>query len=417
VAADTYPLIKAFRALRPHAGSAAGVIAPPYDVIDTAEARALAAGRPDSFLRISRPEIEFPDGTDAHSDAVYARGRSNLERLRRQGTLIRDADPSFYVYQMTMGTHVQTGLALTASVRAYELNRVRKHELTKPIKENDRVRNIETLDAQTGPVLSAYRADARIAALLEDAAREAPLFTVQGHHEVTHRLWQVAEGERVQALVAAFEDLDALYIADGHHRSAAAARVAAARRVAQSDAKGDEPHEYFLSVAFPHDELEILDYNRAVSDLNGLSAAALRAAIAERFTVDALPHARKPAKRGDFSMYLDGRWYGLSLDPAARPKDPVAGLDVSVLQQRLIEPLLGVADPRTDARIDFVGGVRGLGELQDRVESGRDAVAFALYPTSMIELMAVADAQLLMPPKSTWFEPKLADGLLSHLLK
>jgi uncharacterized protein (DUF1015 family) len=409
-------LIKPFRALRPQTATAAAVIAPPYDVVDTDEARALAADRPDSFLRISRPEIEFADGTDAHDDAVYARGKRNLDRLRQEGTLIRDAQPSLYAYRMKMGSHEQTGLALTASVRAYEQNRVRKHELTKPVKENDRVRNIEALNAQTGPVLSAFHGNPHIAGLLGRATQGAPLFAVEGPHAVVHSLWQIDDAGRVGEFVAAFEALGVLYIADGHHRSAAAARVAAARRVSPTGDTGNDAHEYFLSVAFPHDELKILDYNRTLCELNGHSAESLRNAIAQSFTIEALPQACKPAKRGEFAMYLDGGWYRLSLDPSARPADPVAGLDVSVLQQKIIEPLLGVADPRNDARIDFVGGIRGLGELQGRVDSGRDAVAFALYPTSMVELIAVADAEMLMPPKSTWFEPKLADGLLSHLL-
>lgn len=406
-------LIQPFKALRPHAGTAADVVAPPYDVVDADEARALAEHRPASFLRISRPEIEFPPDTDAHGDAVYARGRENLERLERNAVLVRDPRPGYYVYRMRMGQHVQTGLALTASVRAYEGNRVRKHELTKPDKENDRVRNIETLNAQTGPVLTAFRGTPRIAALLARATDPRPLLSVLGPNDVEHTLWHVDGPQLVAELGEAFEALEALYIADGHHRSAAAARVAARRRAA---AGPDTSHEYFLSVAFAHDELKILDYNRTLTSLNGHDGASLLAAVGKRFEVEPLAAAEAPRRRGEFLMYVGGRWHRLTLDPTARPDDPVERLDVSVLQIRLIEPLLGVSDPRTDPRIDFVGGIRGLGELQRRVDTGRAAVAFALYPTSMDELMAVADADKLMPPKSTWFEPKLADGLLSHVL-
>jgi len=407
-------LIQAFRALRPGKNTADRVIAPPYDVVSSAEARKLVAGRPDSFLRISRPEIEFPEGTAADSGPVYARGAENLARLEHEHVLQRDQQASFYVYRMRLDEHVQTGLALTASVAAYEQGRVRKHELTKPDKELGRVRNIESLNAQTGPVLCAYRAKAEIAELLGACTDVPPLFSASDANRVEHSIWQVREPATVKALVAAFEKLDALYIADGHHRSAAAARVAAARRA--PDQAADASSEYFLSVAFPHDQLRILDYNRVVKDLNGLGVPALLAEVAQAFELEPMAAGHAPTAKGEFAMYLDGHWYRLVLQASERPRDLVLGLDVSVLQQRLLEPLLGIGDPRTDPRIDFVGGIRGLKELERRVDSGRDAVAFALHPTSMDELMAVADAGQLMPPKSTWFEPKLADGLLSHVL-
>ncbi|HEX7081640.1 MAG TPA: DUF1015 family protein [Gammaproteobacteria bacterium] len=407
-------LVKPFRALRASAEHAAGVVAPPYDVVDTDEARALAAGKPDSFLHVSRPEIDLPPGTDPHDAAVYARGAANLRRLERSGALVRDTEASFYVYRMTADGHVQTGIACVASIRAYEENRVKKHELTRPDKETDRVRHIDALNAQTGPVLCAYRADERLEALLDEAARKSPLLDVEGPNAVRHTVWRVAESAAAERLAAALGALDALYIADGHHRSAAASRVARERR-----AKGggeDASHEYFLTVAFPHDEMRILDYNRAVAGLNGLTPADLLERLERTFAVERLSARAKPERAGTFGMYLDGAWYRLALPDSVLPSDPVARLDVSLLQEHVIGPLLGVDDPRSDPRMMFVGGVRGLAELERLVDGGRAAVAFAMYPTSMEQLMAVADAERLMPPKSTWFEPKLADGLLSHVL-
>jgi uncharacterized protein (DUF1015 family) len=404
-------LVRQFAALRPTAESAAAVVAPPYDVVSTSEARAIAAGRPQSFLHISRPEIDLPDGSSPYSDESYAQGARSLERLIAERVLVRDRAPSYYLYRMVMTGRTQTGVAFVASVRAYEQQRIRRHELTRPDKENDRVRNIATLNAQTGPVLLAYRANAALRDLLAVATNAAPLFSVTGPNDVVHTVWATAPATDA-TLEAEFHALEALYIADGHHRSAAAARVAAQRR-----GSPDASHEFFLAVAFPHDEMCILDYNRVVRDLNGLSPAVLLERIRESFSVEALPAAHSPAQPETFSMYLAGHWYELKVRADLVPRqDPVASLDVSLLQDRLLSPILGIGDPRTDARIDFVGGVRGLTELEHRVQSGRAAVAFALHATRMEQLMAVADAGKLMPPKSTWFEPKLADGLLSHVL-
>lgn len=410
-------LVKPFAALRPRRGYADEVIAPPYDVVSTDEARALAAGRPWSFLHVSRPEIDLPRGTDPHSEAVYRRGAANLERLRRSGVLTREPIPSFYVYRMRMGHHEQTGLACVASVRAYEQNRIRKHELTRPDKENDRVLNIEALNAQTGPVLAAYRADDALRELLREGTRQLPLFEVEGPNSVMHTVWQIGSPPFVARLAAVVNGLGVLYIADGHHRSAAAARVAAARRGQASPGEAEEAsYEYFLTVAFPHNEMRIFDYNRVVADLNGLTTAGLLERLGRTFTVERADAPVEPDRPAAFGMYLDGRWYTLALPPSAIPDDPVASLDVSLLQDLVISPLFGIDDPRTDERIDFVGGVRGLGALERLVDGGRAAAAFALHPTSMEQLMAVADAERLMPPKSTWFEPKLADGLLAHVL-
>lgn len=407
-------LVKPFRALRARPEHAADVVAPPYDVVNTDEARALAEGRPMSFLHVSRPEIDLPPGTDPHSDPVYEQGAANLARLVASGALVRDDTPSFYVYRMTLGQHVQTGVACTASVRAYERNLIRKHELTRPDKENDRVRNIETLNAQTGPVLLAYRSDERLRELLAEASSGAPLFEVEGPQNVLHAVWRVAEPDTVAEIERALDGLGTLYIADGHHRSAAAMRVAQSRR--GGSASADASHEYFLAVAFPHDEMKILDYNRVVSDLNGMTPEEFLERLGEHFQVRPSAGPAQPAAPRTFGMYLAGQWYALALKSGPLPSDPVGRLDVSLLQERVNGPLLGITDPRTDPRIDFVGGVRGLGELERLVDSGRAVVAFALYPTSMEQLMDVADAERLMPPKSTWFEPKLADGLLSHVL-
>jgi uncharacterized protein (DUF1015 family) len=423
-------LVSPFRALRPRPDRAAAVIAPPYDVVSTEEARALAAGRPASFLHISRPEIDLPPGTSPYSDEAYARGAANLARLVETGVLVRDAEPSYYVYRIAMQGRVQTGVAFAASVAAYEAHRIRRHELTRPDKENDRVRNIESLNAQTGPVLLAYRANAELRSLVRDASAGAPLLSATGPNQTLHTIWRVAEPERLAELTEAFDALDALYIADGHHRSAAALRVAQSRR----EAAGRRPmhraaahrpayteasasHDYFLAVAFPHDEMRILDYNRVVRDLNGLKVDVLLARVRESFDVEISAVPVEPARRETFGLFVAGRWYRLAIHGALVPRtDPVASLDVSLLQDRLLAPILGIGDPRTDKRIDFVGGVRGLSELERRVVSGRDAAAFAMRPTRMEQLMAVADADRLMPPKSTWFEPKLADGLLSHVL-
>jgi uncharacterized protein (DUF1015 family) len=408
-------LIRPFAALRPRPDRAQAVIAPPYDVVDTDEARALAADRPESFLHISRPEIDLPADTDPHSDAVYARGASNLRGLIERGTLERETAECYYVYRMVAEDHTQTGIACVASIEAYEANRIHRHELTRPDKENDRVRNVEALDAQTGPVMLTYKANPDVDALLESAAAAPPLLEAVGQHDVAHIVWRIDDESVIESLTDAVDALGDLYIADGHHRSAAAARVAAKRRL--PGARRNASHDYFLSVAFPDDEVQIFDYNRVVADLNGLSRREFVNAVEHAFVVEPAHGRAKPDTAGTFGMYVDGRWYRLKPRSAPEGEDPVARLDISQLQQKLLAPILGIGDPRIDERIAFVGGVRGLESLELRVDSGNAAVAFALYPTSIRDLMAVADAGLLMPPKSTWFEPKLADGLLSHVLE
>ena len=407
--------VRPFAALRPEAEHAMAVVAPPYDVVSTEEARRLTSGQPNSFLHISRPEIGLAPGTDSYSDAVHVRGAANLDRLRALGMVIRDDAPGYYVYRMQMGDHRQTGVALTVSAEAYRANRFRKHELTRPDKETDRVRNMLALKAQTGPVLSAYRARDDLRALIDEVAAQPALFEVTGQHDVLHAVWRIAAPDQVSAVTAAFNGMDALYIADGHHRSAAAASVADELR--GSEASGTKSSDYILTIAFPHDELRILGYNRVVADLNGLGAADFLTRLADIVEVEPASEPVTPVKPATLGMFMGGQWYRLAA-PEGSPPDagPVASLDVSLLHDRILGPILNIGDPRTDPRVDFVGGIRGPEELERRVHDGRAAAAFSLFPTRMEQLMAVADADRLMPPKSTWFEPKLADGLLTHVL-
>ena len=411
------PLIKPFAGLRPAPGRAADVAAPPYDVMSTAEARAMVAGRPWSFLHISRPEVDLPEDTDPYAPVVYAKARENLEAMRLAVVLERDPTPCYYVYRLTMGEHVQTGLVAAASVAAYDQERIKKHEFTRPVKEDDRVRQIDALDAQTGPVFLVYRATSRIDAVLAAVTQGEAAVDIRATGEVRHQIWVVRDADLIRLLSTAFEALQALYVADGHHRSAAASRVAAARQAANPAPTGEEAYNYFLAVIFPHDQMQILDYNRLVTDLHGLDRDEFLRRVAVPFRVEPSPVPVKPAKAAEFGMYLDGAWYRLTLDERRIPwDDPVARLDVSLLQDNLIEPILGIVDPRRDDRINFVGGIRGLEGLARPVDEGRYRVAFSLFPTRMTDLMAVADAGEVMPPKSTWFEPKLADGLVSHVL-
>jgi len=414
-------LIKPFRGLWPIPERAIDVAAPPYDVLNTAEARERAKDQPLSFLHISKPEIDLPDTTDPYAPEVYAKGAENLAKLIADGVLIRDPEPCYYAYRLRMDDHVQTGLVCAGSVADYASNRIRKHELTRPQKEDDRVRQITALNAQTGPVLLTYRASETVKTMLNKATKGTPIYDLVADDGISHTIWLIDNPEQITQLTALFDSMDALYIADGHHRSAAAERVATARNTKRNQTAmapdQENDHNYFLCVAFPHDETQILDYNRVVKDLNGSSINELLAQIRESFTVTPSDSTAKPERPTQFGMYADGRWYRLDIHPTLIPADdPVASLDISLLQNNLLAPLLGIDDPRTDNRIDFIGGVRGLAELERRVDNGEMQIAFALYPTRMEALMAVADANEVMPPKSTWFEPKLADGLVSHLI-
>ena len=406
-------MIRPFTGLRPRTEDAAAVAAPPYDVLSSDEARQRAAGKPYSFLHISKAEIDLPPEVDHYAPEVYAKSAENLKKLIDAGVLFRDKTPCYYAYRLVMGSHTQTGLIAAASVADYDTNRIRKHEFTRPDKEDDRVRQIEALNAQTGPVLLAHADSDEAERLVASATAGTPIADVTADDGIRHTVWLINDADTVSRITAVIDAMPSLYIADGHHRSAAASRVAAARR---GKSKPDSA-EYFLSVIFPARQMRIMDYNRVVRDLNGHSVDDVLKAVGKSCNITPASGQATPKRTGTFGMYLDGRWFNVEFKPEVIPsKDPVRSLDVSVLSEQVLGPILGIADLRRDTRIDFVGGIRGLGELERRVNSGEMAIAFAMYPTQMTQLMSVADAGEVMPPKSTWFEPKLADGLVSHVL-
>lgn len=401
-------LARPFAALRPSAESAARIAAPPYDVINVVEAREIAAKQTETFLRVSRPDLEFDDNTDAYSAAVYARAKKNLASLHQQQLLIRETAPAYYVYRITGPQHVQTGIAFAASVDAYDQGAIKKHELTRPKKETDRVHQIEAVAAHTGPVLLTHRSNSALAAQLEQlCAQQAPLLEadVQGW---THSIWQVGEAATIKRLSELLNQLPAFYIADGHHRSAAASRVAASRKASATNSSAA-----FLAVSFSEEQMRILDYNRVVRDLGDYDTDGFLRALEQHFEISSHDCAVKPAAPQHFGLYVDRQWYQLRISSPINKSDPIESLDVHLLDHRILRPLLGIEDPRTDERIDFIGGSRGTAAIEARVDSGEMRVGFTLHPTPMQALMAVADAGRIMPPKSTWFEPKLADGLLS----
>jgi len=402
-------LIFPFAALRPVPDAAARVAAVPYDVVNTEEARTLAEGNPLSFLHVSRAEIDLPRGTDAYSDAVYARATENFADLRDRAPLVVEETPSLYVYQLHMGAHVQTGVAGCFSIDEYDRNLIKKHEKTRPDKEDDRTRHMIAIGAQTGPVFLTYKASSTIDQLVASVVATPPLFDFVAPDHVRHVVWRAPDAT-TDAMVAGFAAIPSVYIADGHHRAASAART---RRALAERGQGE--HDRVLAVAFPNDQMNVLPYNRTVADLHQLGVGDFLAALRQRFTVtDGGPPT--PDRKGQVAMYLDGRWYTIDLGPAPTAGDPAESLDVSRLQSGLLTPLLGIGDPRTDKRIDFVGGIRGTEGLMHLVDAGRAAVAFSMYPVSVDDLMRIADAGGIMPPKSTWFEPKLRDGLLSHVI-
>jgi uncharacterized protein (DUF1015 family) len=406
-------VIRPFRALRPAAERAESVASVPYDVVNTDEARALADGNPLSFLHVSRPEIDLPPDTDIHSDAVYRKAVENFEKLISTCPLEKEAEPSLYLYRLIMGQHEQIGIVACCAVDEYDNSTIRKHERTRRDKEDDRTRHMLMLRAQTGPVFLTYRRSAEIDEQVSAAISAEPLYDLTASDGVRHTIWRISDTE---SLVKSFESVPLLYIADGHHRAASASRARAELRDQSFGHTGKEDYNYFLTVIFPDSQVQILAYNRTVRDLNGLSQEAFLDEIRTQFTVteNASP---EPERRGHWSMYLDGKWYGLQLSPAATlPSGTVAALDVSVLQDRLLDPILGIKDVRTDKRVDFIGGLRGIKELERLVDEGKAAVAFSLFPTTVAELLMVSDANEIMPPKSTWFEPKLRDGLLIHLI-
>lgn len=405
--------IEPFRAWRPQPDLAAKVASPPYDVLSSDEAREMAAGNPVSFLHINKPEIDLPPEMDLYAPEVYAKGAANLQRMIHDGVYLREPAPALYLYRQVMGDHSQIGVVAGASIDEYEADLIKKHEFTRRKKEDDRTRHIDALDANTGPVFLTYKASPAIDSLVARLTAGAPTYDFTSPDGIRHTLWVVGEAAERDALQAAFAQVPELYVADGHHRSAAAVRIRAMRRDANPAHTGQEPYNYFLSVIFPHDQMLIMDYNRVVRDLNGHTADELLRRIGERFEVTPAGGRVAPDAAKTFGMYLGGAWYRLTARDGSYPAaDPVASLDVAVLQENLLAPLLGIGDPRADERIDFVGGIRGLGELERLVDGGGFAVAFALHPTSIEQLFAVADAGRVMPPKSTWFEPKLRSGLI-----
>lgn len=404
--------IHAYHALRPRADIVSQVAAPPYDTMDTAEAADMAAGNPMSFLHINHSEIDLPEGTNPYSAEVYAKAAENLDHFKQQGWLVREDRPLMYLYTQTMGEHTQTGLVSCAHIDDYIKGRIKKHEFTRKDKEDDRTQHTSTLNANIGPVFIAYRDVPEIRAALAGATESAPLYDFVDELEVRHQVWAVENVEEIETLFA--DKVAVSYIADGHHRSASAVRVGAERRAANPGHTGHEEYNWFLAVIFPASELQILPYNRAVMDLNGLSAEDFLAKIRAIFTVEENAAPRPTAPR-HISMYLGGRWYGLSW-PEVQSSNPVDKLDVSTLQNGVLHPLLGIDDPRTNDRIKFIGGIRGPEELVKLVDQKGFAVAFSMVPTTVDQLLAIADAGEVMPPKSTWFEPKLRTGLLSHEL-
>jgi len=405
-------LVRPFAALRPLPDLASEVVAPPYDVVTTTEAIALAKNKPWSFLHISKPEIDLPIGVDVYSDAVYEKGRENFNQMIEDGILKRDENNYYYIYRLKMADHVQTGIVGAGSIAAYEANRIRRHELTRPDKEIDRVRQIDATNAQTGPVFTIHKFNQLLDAVIKRNVAYVADYHVISEDQVEHTLWVVTDLTDIKQITEGFDSLGVLYIADGHHRSAAASRVFSDR-----NKSGDNSNDSFLLVSFPETEVKVFEYNRLIKDLCGLSEKEFLNKVQENFDLVKESEPTKPSVRNSFSMYLSGFWYSLLPKiPVSHDLPPLDRLDISILTKSILEPILEIGDPRIDPRIDFVGGIRGLIELENRVDTGDWSVAFALYPTSVQDLISVADAEEVMPPKSTWFEPKLADGMVSLII-
>jgi len=403
--------VKAFKAWRPVADKVAKVASVPYDVVDAVQAAALAEGNPDSFLHVVRAEIDLPAGADPYGDAVYEKAKANLQRLMDDGILVREEEPAIYLYSQQMDEHIQYGIVATCHIEDYETGKIKIHEKTRRAKEEDRIRYVDTQNANTGPVFLAYRDSSAINAMVEAVKTTKPLYDFVAEDGVAHTVWKFGNPAAVEA---AFGEIPATYVADGHHRSASAARVGAMRRDANPSHTGNEPYNWFLAVLFPESELNILAYNRVILSLPE-SERKFKAALEERFEVEQNDVA-VPRHSGEICMYLAGEWSTLKPKKMPESTDPVAALDVSILQNEVLAPILGIDDPRESDNIDFIGGIKGASELEKWVDEGRAAVAFSMYPTSMEQLFAVADAGMLMPPKSTWFEPKLRSGLLVNTL-
>ena len=408
--------IRPFRAIRPTEDKAAVIAALPYDVYNRQEAKAVVVDNPDSFLNIDRAETQFDDSVDTYAECVYQKAHDLLWEKIDRGDFIREDAPCYYIYELTMDGRVQTGIVACASIDDYENQVIKKHENTRADKEADRIHHVDSCNAQTGPIFLAYRANAVIREIVAKTKQTEAVYDFTSEDGICHRVWVIADTADIEAIRSAFDGIGEIYIADGHHRAASAVKVGLKRRAEHPEYDGSEEFNYFLSVLFPDEELMIMDYNRVVKDLNGLTEDEFLKKVQELFDVEPVGTAeRKPQKKGDFSMYLGGQWYMCTVREADRSSDPVRGLDVSLLQELLLTPVLGIGDPKTDKRIDFVGGIRGLDELERRCGADGDSVvAFAMYATDIRELFAVADAGLLMPPKSTWFEPKLRSGVFIH---
>ena len=409
--------VRPFKGFRPRPEFAAQVAAKPYDVLNSDEARAEAGDKPLSFLHVGKPEIDLPRDINLYDERVYQKGKENLQQLISQGVLQEDPRPSFYLYAQTMNNHTQYGLVGCVSVQEYLNDTIKKHEHTRKDKEDDRTKHVEVTNAHSGPIFLTYRAEPTLDAIVDRIQRSPTVNDFVADDGIRHQLWVIDDQKTVGEITRAFGAVPALYVADGHHRSAAAARVGNERAKANPRHTGTEEYNFFLAVLFPHDQLRIMDYNRVVKDLNGKSLEQFMAEVTRVFAVEEQSGQVRPSRKGEYGMYVRERWYTLTTpSPLLAALDPVERLDVSILQRHLLRPILGIEDPRTSKRIDFVGGIRGLGELERRVDSGEMTVAFALYPTSISELLAIADAGKIMPPKSTWFEPKLRDGMVVHFL-
>ncbi len=410
-------IIKPFEAVRPQPNLAVEVSSLPYDVMNTAEARKMAEGNPKSFLHVSRAEIDFPEGVDEHSQAVYDKARDNFYKMMEDNILFQEAYPFLYIYSQVMDGRRQTGLVACSSIEDYFNDVIKKHELTRPEKEEDRIRHMETLQAHVGPVFLTYPKNNSVDEIVDEVMLKGePVYDILTMDGIKHTVWLVNDGDKIEKLVSVFKNqIPFTYIADGHHRTASAAKVGLKMKQENPGHNGTEEYNFFLSVLFPDDQLAIMDYNRVVKDLNGLSDGEFLKRVEQKFEIRNTKDEVKPTQLHEFAMYLSGNWYTLIAKPEIVKQDPIGILDVTVLQENILDPVLGIKDVRTDKRIDFVGGIRGLKELKRRVDSGEMKVAFALYPVSLKQLMDIADSGEIMPPKSTWFEPKLRDGLFSHL--
>ena len=411
-------VFKPFKALRPTPAFASKVAALPYDVMNSEEAKEMVVGNPYSFLHVDKAEIDLPLGTDLYSDEVYAKAAENLNKLEADGICAMDSTPCFYVYKQVMNGRAQTGLVGCASVDDYIENRIKKHELTRADKEADRIRHVDTCNANTGPIFLCYRNNAKVTAIIDEAKKDAPVYDFTTDDGIQNTVWVIENAETCAELSSLLGESGDFYIADGHHRCASAVRVAEKRRKENPDFDGTEEFNFFLAVLFPAESLEIMDYNRVVADLNGNTEEEFIEKISKDFTVENYSdkEAYHPEEKHTFGMYMSGKWYKLTAKNGTfDPENPVDRLDVSILQKNLLTPILNIGDPRTDKRIDFIGGIRGLKELEKLVNGGM-AAAFSMFPTTLDDLMNIADADMIMPPKSTWFEPKLLSGLFIHKL-